>query len=88
MTMISSLLLLATLSSSKCSLRELNRTVLGLPGDGKIIVLSDSDEEEVCEEKTTGTEDVVASAAVNPASTASADADSAPARAKNDNSND
>jgi hypothetical protein len=38
--------------------------------------------------KTTNTKDVVASAVVNPASTASADADSAPARAKNDNSND
>jgi hypothetical protein len=67
---------------------ELNRVVLGPPGDGKIIVLSDSDEEEVHEEKITGAEDVSASAAVNPASTASADADDAPVRVKNDNSDD
>jgi hypothetical protein len=67
---------------------EINRAVLGPPGDDKIIVLSDSDEEEVHEEKITGVEDVSASAAVNPASTASADADDAPARVKNDNSDD
>jgi hypothetical protein len=65
---------------------ELNRAVMGPPGDDKIIVLSDSDEEEVREEKTTDTEDVTASAAVNPASTA--DADDASAGAKNDNSDD
>jgi hypothetical protein len=67
---------------------ELNRAVLGLPGDGNIIIHSDSDEEEVYEEKTTSTEDVAASAAVNLASTTSADADDAPMRAKNDNSDD
>jgi hypothetical protein len=67
---------------------ELNRVVLVPPGDGKIIVLSDSDEEEVCEEKTTDTEDATASAAVNPASIASTDADDAPVGAKNDNSDD
>jgi hypothetical protein len=57
---------------------DLNRDVLGLPGNGKII-LSDSDEEEeeVREEKTTGTEDVATFAVVNPASIASADADDA-----------
>jgi hypothetical protein len=65
---------------------ELNRAVLGPPDDGKIIVLSDSDEEEVREEKTTSTEDATASAAVNPASTASADTDDTPAEAKHDNS--
>jgi hypothetical protein len=54
---------------------DLNHDVLGLPSDGNIIILSDSDEEEeeVHEEKTTGTEDATTSAAVNPASTASAD---------------
>jgi hypothetical protein len=58
---------------------ELNRAVLGPPDDGKIIVLSNSSEYKVHKEKTTSTEDVAASAAVNPASTASADANDAPA---------
>jgi hypothetical protein len=68
---------------------DLNRDVLGLPGNGKII-LSDSDEEEeeVRKEKTTGTEDVATFAVVNPASIASADADDAPTGVKNDNSDD
>jgi hypothetical protein len=53
---------------------ELNHDFLGLLSDDKIIILSDFDEEkeEVREEKSTGVEDVAASAAVNPASTASA----------------
>jgi hypothetical protein len=61
---------------------DLNHDVLGPPGDGRIIILSDSneEEEEVCEEKTTGTEDVATSTAVNPASTASTD--DAPTRVK------
>jgi hypothetical protein len=69
---------------------DLNRDVLGPPGDDKIIILSysDGEEEEVHEEKTTDTEDVTTSAAVNPASTASVDADDAPTRVKNDNSDD
>jgi hypothetical protein len=67
---------------------ELNRVVLRPPDDGKIIILSNSDEEEVCEEKTTGIEDATASVVVNPASIASADANDAPARAKNNNSDD
>jgi hypothetical protein len=67
---------------------ELNRAVLGPPSDGNIVIHSDSDEEEVCEEKTTSTEDVAASAAVNPASTTSADVNDAPMGAKNDNSDD
>jgi hypothetical protein len=69
---------------------DFNRDVLEPPGDGKIIVLSISneEEEEVHEEKTTGTEDVTTSTAVNPASTASADADNAPMGVKNDNSDD
>jgi hypothetical protein len=61
---------------------ELNCAVLGPPGDGKIIILIDSDEEEVCEEKTTDTEYAAASATVNPASTAFADVDDAPAGEK------
>jgi hypothetical protein len=42
----------------------------------------------VHEEKPTGTEDAAASGAVNPASTASIDADDAPMWAKNNNSDD
>jgi hypothetical protein len=66
---------------------EHNRAVLGLPGDGKIIILSDSEKEEVHEEKTTDTEYATASAAVNSASTASADANDALV-GENDNSDD
>jgi hypothetical protein len=64
---------------------ELNRVFLVPSGDGKIIIISDSDEkkEEVHEEKSTGTREATASAAVNPTSTASADA---PTGTKNDNS--
>jgi hypothetical protein len=60
---------------------DLNRDVLGPPGDGKIIILRDSDEleKEVCEEMTTDTETAATSVAVNPTSTASTDADYAPA---------
>jgi hypothetical protein len=68
---------------------DLNCDVLGLPGDGKIIILSDSDKEgEVREEKPTDNEVVATSAAVNLASTASADADDAPSGVQNDNSDD
>jgi hypothetical protein len=56
---------------------ELNHAVLWPPGNDKIIILSDSDEEEVGEEKNTGTEGTVASAAANPTSTTSADIDDA-----------
>jgi hypothetical protein len=50
---------------------EFNRGLLGLPGDGKIIILSDFDEEkeEVHEEKSVSVEDAVTSAVVNPVST-------------------
>jgi hypothetical protein len=69
---------------------ELNRALPGPPGDGKIIILSDFDEEkeDVHEEKSTDAEDVAASAAVNPTSTTSSDDVDAPAGAKNDNSDD
>jgi hypothetical protein len=67
---------------------ELNRAVLGPPGDDKIIVLNDSDEEEMREEKTTDTKTVAVSATVNPASTASASTDDAPTCVKNDNGDD
>jgi hypothetical protein len=61
---------------------ELNRVVLGPPGDGKIIVLSDSNEEEVREDKTTSTEDVSTSTTVNHASIAFVDTNDTPAGAK------
>jgi hypothetical protein len=46
---------------------DLNSDILGLPGDGKVIILSDSDEEEeeMREEKTIDAEDAATSAAVN-----------------------
>jgi hypothetical protein len=53
---------------------DLNRDVLGLPGDGKIIILSDSnEEEEVREKNATDVEAVSSSAARSPTTTASAD---------------
>jgi hypothetical protein len=67
---------------------DLNRDILGPPSDGKVIILDDSDEEkEVPDEKMVGTELVASSAAINPASTASAAANDAP-EGKNDNSDD
>jgi hypothetical protein len=52
---------------------ELNHDLLGPPGDGKIIILNDSDKEkeEACKEKFASAKDAVASTAVNPISTAS-----------------
>jgi hypothetical protein len=69
---------------------DLNRDVLGPLCDSNIIILSDSDEKEneVHEEKTTGTEDVATFAVVKPTSAASADTDDAPTGVKNDNSDD
>jgi hypothetical protein len=53
---------------------DLNRDVLGPPGDSKIIILSDSDEEEeVREEKPANAKTVPYSAARSPAPTASVD---------------
>jgi hypothetical protein len=69
---------------------DLNCDVLGPPGDDKTTILNDSDEEkeEAHEEKPTGAEDVTASAAVNPTSTAFAGAVNTPSGAKSDNSDD
>jgi hypothetical protein len=67
---------------------ELNRAILRPPGDGKIIILSDTDEEEVREEKTTGIKDMTSSAVVNPASIAFTSTDDALVGAKNNNSDD
>jgi hypothetical protein len=75
---------------AQCLFDELNRALLGSPGDGKVIILSDSDDEkkEMREEKSTGAKDGAASAAVNPASTTSANDADAPTGTKNDNSDD
>jgi hypothetical protein len=69
---------------------ELNCAFLISPGNGKIIILSNSGEEkeEVREEKSTGVREAVPSAVVNPASTASVDDANAPVGVKNDNSDD
>jgi hypothetical protein len=68
---------------------DLNRDILGPPGDGKVIILDDSDEEkEAPDERTVGTELVATSAAVTPVSTTSTVADDAPVGAKTDNSDD
>jgi hypothetical protein len=54
---------------------ELNCDLLGPPNDDNVIILSDFDEEkeEAHEEELVGTEDVAASIAINPVSTASTD---------------
>jgi hypothetical protein len=69
---------------------DLNCNILGPVGDGKIIILSNSDEEEeeVREEKTVGVEATPSSTARSPTSTTSADADDAPTGAQNNNSDD
>jgi hypothetical protein len=69
---------------------DLSRVVIGPPGDDKITILSNSNEEEdeVWEEKTIGTEDATTFATVNPDSTTSIDTDDAPMGVKNDNSDD
>jgi hypothetical protein len=60
---------------AQCLFGERNRDLLGLPGDSKVIILSDFDEEkeEAREEKSTGAKDAATSAVVNPVSTASTD---------------
>jgi hypothetical protein len=68
---------------------DLNCDILGPPGDGKVIILDDSDEEkEASNEKTAGTKLTATSAAVNSMPTASTAADDAPEGVKNDNSDD
>jgi hypothetical protein len=68
---------------------DLNRDILGPPGDDKVIILIDSDEEkEAPDEKTADIELAATSVAVNLVPTASAIADDASKGAKNDNSDD
>jgi hypothetical protein len=60
---------------AQCLFDELNNDLLGSPGDDKVTILSDSDEEEeeAHEEKSVGAKDVATSTAINPVLTASAD---------------
>jgi hypothetical protein len=68
---------------------DLNRNNLGLPSDGKVIILDDSDEEkEAPDEKIVGTKLAATSVAVNPAPTATTAVDDAPEGAKNNNNDD
>jgi hypothetical protein len=69
---------------------DLNLDVLGPPGDGKMIILSDcnEEEEEVREEKTTDAKAAPSSAARSSISTASVGADDAPVGVQDDNSDD
>jgi hypothetical protein len=68
---------------------DLNRGILRPPGDDKIIVLDDSDDEtEAQEEKTAGMEPSVAPTYADPALSAPTNADDAPAGAKIGNSDD
>jgi hypothetical protein len=85
-----SLLILLTMQNSpKFFFDDLNRDILRLPGDGKIIVLDDYDEENKAqEEKTVGIESTAASASTDPASSAPTSANDAPAGVKIDNSDD
>jgi hypothetical protein len=68
---------------------ELNRELLGPPGDGNVIILSDSDEEEeVREEINTDAEATPPSTVNSPApSISAADVDDAPDGVQDDNNN-
>jgi hypothetical protein len=68
---------------------DLNRDTLRPPGDSKIIVLDDSDEENGAhKEKTTVIESMAAPTSADPASSAPTSADDPPVGAKIDNSDD
>jgi hypothetical protein len=69
---------------------DLNRDLLGPPGDGKVIVLNDSDEEEEVREDTATDTDVAPSAIVKSSTPAAfaADADEDPGKMQDDNSDD
>jgi hypothetical protein len=68
---------------------DLNRDILMPPGDGKIIVLDDSDDKtKTHEEKAADIEPATAPASADPASSAPISADDAPVGMKIDNSDD
>jgi hypothetical protein len=83
------LILLMTRNSPKKLFGDLNRDILGPPGDIKIIILDDSDEENKAQEdKTVGIESTVAPTSVDPTSSAPTSTDDAPVGAKISNSDD
>jgi hypothetical protein len=67
---------------------DLNRDILGPPGDGKIIVLSDSDDEDEAHEDTTVNAEAAPPSAVNSVDTPTSapDADETPDGVQDDNS--
>jgi hypothetical protein len=66
---------------------NLNRDLLGTPGDGNVIVINDSKEEKVCQDDYTNADVVPPSPRVSPAPSASAtDDDSTPDGVKDDSS--
>jgi hypothetical protein len=68
---------------------DLNRDIIGPPGDGKIIVLDDSDDDvEAQEEKTVDIESTTAPASADLALSAPTSANDAPTGAKISNSDD
>jgi hypothetical protein len=68
---------------------DLNHDILRSPGDGKIIVLNDFDDDaKAQEEKTTGIESMATPASADLALSAPTSADDAPVGAKIDNSDD
>jgi hypothetical protein len=68
---------------------DLNHDILGPPGDGKIIILNDSDDDiEAQEEKIVGIESTATPASADPALSAPTSANDAPAGAMIDNSDD
>jgi hypothetical protein len=69
---------------------DLNHDLLGLPGDGKVIVLSDSDEEDEVHEDTAVDADVAPSAATKSSTLAASttDVDEDPKKMQDDNSDD
>jgi hypothetical protein len=69
---------------------DLNRNILGPPGDGKIIVLSDSDDEDEVHEDVVVNVEAAPPSAVNspvtPASASASDADETPDGVQDDSS--
>jgi hypothetical protein len=69
---------------------DLNRDIFGLPGDGKIIVLSDSDDEDEAHKDATVNAEAVPPSAANSVDTPTSapDADETPDGVQDDNTDD
>jgi hypothetical protein len=65
---------------------DLNHDILGPPGDGKIIVLSDSDDEDEAHEDTVINAEAASPSAVNSPVTPASDADETPDGVQDDSS--